>query len=213
MTDATGHLPYWTLEQLADDGLSHRERSLAEAHLRQCGACQAELDSARALVAALERLPALSPSAGFADAVMARVQVAPAAAVAAAPARSRVRRWLPATQKGWMMLAAFLLLPLVPLGMLGSWLQANPMVSVGALWTVVRGWMRDVAWSGVVETAGALGRSGVLAAVGDGLAAVPGPAAGGVPVLLMVLLAAVPLSAWMMVRLLRTPVGGMTHAY
>ena len=53
MTDATGHLPFWTLEQLAEGDLSHPERSLAEQHLKACAPCTSELRSARALIAAL----------------------------------------------------------------------------------------------------------------------------------------------------------------
>lgn len=212
MTDSTGHLPYWTLEQLAEDELPHRERTLAEAHLRSCAPCSTELEQARALLAALAALPALSPAATFADAVMARVQVAPRVAEAPAAAPER-RRWLPATLRGWMGLTAVLALVIAPLAGLGAWLAANPMVSMGSLWQVGRGWMMDVAWSWIVSAAGALGRSGTFAWAADGVAGLPGPAAMGVPVLLVLAGAAIPAAAYMMVRLLRTPATGMTHAY
>jgi hypothetical protein len=214
VTDATGHLPYWTLEQLAEGDLSHAERSLAEQHLRSCAHCSTELEGARALIAALEGLPSVAPSPAFADLVMARVQIAPAAAaapaLAAAPARSR---WLPATARGWMMLTGMLVAFIAPLAALGAWLAAHPMVSVGALWGVGRAWVSEVAWSAVVETAGAMGRSGLFAWLADAFAAVPGPVTAGVPVMLMVILAAIPVSAFVMARLLKTPSTGMTHAY
>lgn len=213
MKDATGHLPYWTLEQLAEDDLPHRERTVAEAHLRSCAACTGELKQARALLASLQALPALAPSAGFEDAVMARVRFAPGAAEAPAAAAVARRRWLPATARGWMGLTALLALVMAPLAMLGAWLAANPMVSVGSLWQVGRGWMTDVAWNAVVSAAGALGRSGLHAWVADGVAGIPGPEAMGVPVLLALAGAVIPVAAYFMVRLLDTPRTGMTHAY
>lgn len=215
MTDATGHLPYWTLEQLAEGDLSHRERSVAEQHLRTCTHCTAELESARALIAALEGLPSFSPSEAFAESVMARVQIAPLASAATAPAAvaEARRRWLPATVKGWMGLMSALVAFIAPLAMLGVYLAANPLVSVGALWTVGRTWAKDVAWNAIVEATGAVARSGAVNGFADLVSGVPGPTLAGVPTLLLVILAAIPVSAFLMVRLLKTPATGMTHAY
>jgi len=212
VTDATGHLPYWTLEQLAEGGLSHVERSLAEQHLRSCSHCTAELQEARSVMAALERLPALSPSIGFSDAVMARVQIAPMAVTAAAPAAEARRRWLPHLSRGWMTLLAVLLLPLPVLAGVGTWMSGSPISGMAALWGVVRGWAGDVAWNLLSEGTEVLIRTGLFQWGSDLLSGIPGPTAGGVPVLLLLLVAAVPASAWAMVRLLRTPTTGLTHA-
>ncbi len=215
MTDATGHLPFWTLEQLADGELGHAERMLAEQHLRACAHCTSELRSARALIQALGSLPAVSPSAGFADAVMARVVIAPrdATAAAAEPARQPRRGWLPASLRGWVWLTAMLTVIMAPLAGLGVWLNAHPLVSVGALWGVARGWLSEVAWNAVVEAAGAVGRSGLFVQAADGLSRMPGPDAAGVPLSLLLFFAAIPVSAFVIVRLLKTPATGMTHAY
>lgn len=215
MTDATGHLPYWTLEQLAEGDLSHRERTVAEQHLRSCTHCTAELESARALIAALEGLPSFSPSAAFAESVMARVQLAPMTAQAAAPAAvaDARRRWLPATVKGWMGLMTALVAFIAPLAMLGVYLAAHPLVSVGALWGVGRAWVKEVAWGAIVDATGAVARSGAFAGLADMLAGIPGPTTAGLPTLLLLILAAIPVSAFLMVRLLKTPATGMTHAY
>lgn len=210
MTDATGHLPYWTLEQLAENDLSHAETSLAEQHLRRCAHCAAELASVRALVAALEGLPSFVPSLSFADAVMARVQVAPEAAPAAE--RVGVRRWLPQAQRGWMMLLAFVLAPVAPVWLLGGWLAAHPLVSVGALWAAARGWALDVAWAGVVDAAGALARSGAFTWLAGTAGSLPGPRAAGLPLALLLAMALVPVAAVTIVRILKTPAPGMTHA-
>jgi hypothetical protein len=212
VTDATGHLQYWTLEQLAEGSLSHVERSLAEQHLRACAHCTAELEGARAVIAALERLPALSPSARFADAVMARVQIAPVTARAAAPAAvvEEKRRWMPS--RGWMTVLALVLLPLPVLAGIGTWMGGSPLSAMGALWGVVRGWAGDVAWNLLSEGTEVLIRTGLFQWGSDILSGIPGPTAGGVPVLLLLLVAAVPVSAWAMARLLRAPTTGLTHA-
>lgn len=215
MTDATGHLPFWTLEQLAEGDLSHAERTLAEQHLSTCAHCTSELRSARALITALSSLPQLSPSANFADAVMARVVIAPQTQTAAAaePAREARRGWLPASLSGWVWLTAMLTVVMAPLAALGVWLNAHPMVSVSALWGVALGWVKEVVWGAVVEVAGAFGRSGMFGWAADTLARMPGPDAAGVPLSLLLILAAIPVSAFVMVRLLKTPAAGMTHAY
>lgn len=209
MTDATGHLPYWTLEQLAEGDLSHAERTLAEQHLRSCVLCSAELASARELIAALEALPAAAPSSHFADAVMARVVIAPHAAPAVVPA---VRRWLPRLTRGWM---AALVLLLVPFGVLmgfGAWTGVSPIAGMAAVWQAVRGWTREVAWNLVSEGTEMLIRSGLYQWGADLLGGIPGPTMAGLPVLLLMMLAAVPVSAWAMARLLRAPTTGLMHA-
>lgn len=215
MTDATGHLPYWTLEQLAEGDLSHAERTLAEQHLSACAHCTAELRSARALIAALQALPQVQPSAGFADAVMARVVIAPqtVAELLAEPARETRRGWLPTSLRGWVWLTAMLTVIMAPLAGLGVWLNAHPLVSVSALWGMAFGWVREVVWGAVVEVAGVFARSGLFGWAADTLARMPGPSAAGVPLSLLLILAAIPVSAFVMVRLLKTPATGMTHAY
>lgn len=215
MTDATGHLPFWTLEQLAEGDLSHAERTLAEQHVNACAHCAAELRSARALISAMQALPQLAPSAGFADAVMARVVIAPQAqtAPAAQTVREAKRGWLPSSARGWAWLTAVLTIVMAPLAGLGVWLNAHPLVSVSALWRMAFGWVQEVAWGAVVEVAGAFGRSGLFGWAADTLARLPGPDAAGVPLALLLILAAIPVSAFVMVRLLKTPATGMTHAY
>lgn len=206
MTDATGHLPYWTIEQLAEGSLSHVEKSLAELHLRACSHCAAELESARAVITALERMPALTPSAGFADAVMARVQVVPAAAQAAAPPSMARRR------SRWMTVLALLLLPLPVLAGIGTWMGGSPVRAMGALWGVLRGWAGEVSFNLFSEGTEVLIRTGLFQWGSDILSGIPGPTAGGVPVLILLLVAAIPVSAWAMARLLRAPMTGLTHA-
>ena len=204
MIDATGHLAYWTLEQLAEGGLAHVERTLAEQHLRSCRRCTAELEGARAVIAALEGLPQLSPSPAFAETVMARVQIAPMAAPAATPAVAR--------RRGWVTLLALFVATLPVLAGIGMWTGQNPVAAMAALWRVVRGWASEVGFNLLSEGTEALIRTGLFQWGSDILNGIPGPVMAGVPVLLLLLAAAVPVSAWAMARLLRAPTSGLTHA-
>jgi hypothetical protein len=65
------------------------------AHVRQCTACDAELERARELMVALDALPDFVPSSAFADRVMSQVQVFEPWHAAAL---SSVRRFVPATR-------------------------------------------------------------------------------------------------------------------
>jgi hypothetical protein len=65
------------------------------AHVRQCAACDAELERARELMVALDALPDFVPSTAFADRVMSQVQVFEPWHAAAL---SSVRRFVPATR-------------------------------------------------------------------------------------------------------------------
>jgi hypothetical protein len=206
VTNDTTHLPPWTLEELAEDTLSHVEKGLAMEHVRHCAQCAAEVDAHRALFRSLAQLPAWEPSPGFADAVMTRVLLP-----AAAPEAVLRRRWLPKTVKGWMMSGAGILAPLLPLFALLGWLAGRGM-SPGALFGLGRHWVADAVWSAVVRVTEAVVRSGVwqwLVTTGNDLVG----GTRGLSAAAVVFAIAIPLSGWMVVRLLRTPVGGMTHAH
>jgi hypothetical protein len=206
VTDPNAHLPPWTLEELAEDMLSPAETALAMEHVRRCAACAADLDASRALVHALADLPRFDPSPAFADHVMARV----ALPVAAADVVAR-RRWLPKTRKGWMMAGMGAIAPLLPLFALMGWLSGRGMAP-GAVAGVAGRWLADVAWTAVVDVTGWIVGSGFfqwIVTTGNDLVG----GTRGLSVAGLVFAAAIPLSGWMLVRLLRTPVGGMTHAH
>lgn len=204
------HLPDWMLDLLAEDALSHTERVQAEAHVTQCAACASDLEAARAVIASLDALPRFDPSPGFADAVMARVVILDPAA-AAEPARSR--RWLPQTRRGWARLGAAVLAPLAPLATLLAWLLTHPMVTVGGLWEMGTHWAGERLWSVFAGAAELVARSGAMGWIGeaaDRVAAVPTTNLG---IALLLVAAAIPLSGWFLLRLFRTPMGGITHAH
>lgn len=199
------HLLPWTLEELAEDTLSPRERAQAMAHVRGCARCAADLDASRALLQALSSLPQFDPSPSFADLVMARVAVP-------VPARQAVslRRWLPHTRRGWMMALAGALAPLLPLLGLLTWLAGRGMTP-GALLGVGGRWVADAGWSLLVRATEMLVKSGIFQwVVTTGADLVGGTR--GLSVAGALFAMAIPLSGWMLVRLLRTPVKGMSHA-
>ncbi|MCO4099708.1 MAG: hypothetical protein HEQ38_09975 [Gemmatimonas sp.] len=92
------------------------------AHARSCMECQAELESARELMFALDTLPDFAPSPAFADRVMSQVQVFEPWHVAATRA---VEQFVPATRSA--RLAAGL----------GAAVTAG-LATAGATWAVAR---------------------------------------------------------------------------
>jgi len=210
VTQDTAHLEHWTLDELAEGTLSQMERARAETHLARCALCTAELEASRAVISALAALPRFAPSATFADAVMSRVAL-PAEAPEASTARAR-RRWLPATRRGWMLVLAAALAPLVPIVPFLAWVFSHPGVNAGSLWAIGRGWVAETVWGATVRGAEWTLRSGAAQWVVEQGGQMPGGYAGLLAVVLMALLA-IPVSGWAMVRLLRTPTGELTHAH
>ncbi len=207
MHETNDHLPPWMLELLAEDGLSHHERSQAEAHLRSCGRCTAELEASRSVLAALAALPRFSPSETFAEAVMSRVVLPQPAA-----AQARARRWLPRTRRGWMMLGGAALAPLAPVTALMAWILSHPLVTADSLTSAGNSWLRDQVWSLVVSAAEATIRSGLFDQAGEVLVRLLSIPGGSLSAAALALAVAIPTSGWALFRLLRTPQGGVTHA-
>ncbi|HKP74459.1 MAG TPA: hypothetical protein VJT67_02900 [Longimicrobiaceae bacterium] len=206
MTDATEHLQPWTIEELAENTLSPREKAQAMEHVRHCAQCAGELDASRALVRALSALPRFEPSNTFAASVMARVNVRAFAADEAVQ-----RRWLPQTARGWMMTIVGALAPLLPLAGLLVWLAGRGM-SPGALFGMGGRWVTEAGWSLLVRATEAVVRSGIFQwVVTTGTDLVGGTR--GLSVAGVMFAIAIPASGLMLLRLLRTPVEGMTHAH
>jgi anti-sigma factor RsiW len=204
----TSHLPPWTLDALAEGELSHSERSLAQDHLDGCADCAAALEEMRAVTAALNALPRFELAGNFADAVMARVVVRPVEA----PAAEKKRRWLPKTRRGWMFLGAGALAPLAPLVPFLAWVFSHPGVTPGAVVQVASRWAGDAVWGGLVSGIEWALRSGAAEWVVTQGQQVPG----GYTALLAGLAAvavAIPISGWAVIKLLRTPMGEMSHAH
>ena len=103
-----------------------------KAHVAECAECRAELDEARRLADALDRLPHFVPSPAFAERVMAQVQVFEPWHVAA---RQSALRWVP--DSGRLRAAA---------GVLA--VGATGLLTLATLWLVTR-WDLLVYFSGV----------------------------------------------------------------
>jgi anti-sigma factor RsiW len=206
--NSPAHLTEWTLEQLAEGTLPASEMGAATEHLNRCARCTSELEAYRVLVEALSELPRFAPSPAFADEVMTRVRIAPASD----PVYTRVVALLPRTRRGWGMLVAAAVAPALPLIALVAWLLSQPLVSATGLWqwgsTQVSEISR-IAFGHLVEWSAALGLLGAAQSAYNALLAVPLVTLGIAAVLLAI---AIPLSAWSLVRLVRTPMGKVTYA-
>jgi hypothetical protein len=205
---STAHLSESAVEQMADGLLTEQELERAEAHVQECAACAAQLEASLALFAALAQLPRFAPSSEFADHVMASIQVTPRAS----PVFAWIRHWAPETRRGWTLLIAALLAPMLPLFGVAAWVASNPVVSAPAV----------LRWSFLQGRALALNAGTTLARWGVDLG-IQGRMEGiyllarGVPldaviVALVILAVAIPLSAWSLFRLVRTPTGNVTYA-
>jgi anti-sigma factor RsiW len=206
--NSAAHLTEWTLELLAESALPENEVAQAKRHLEQCDRCSAELEAYRVLAAALSDLPRFAPSVEFSDAVMARVKMAPVAD----PIYTRVVRLLPTTPRGWGMLVAAAVAPALPLIALVAWVLTQPLVSIGGLWhwtsdQVVETAQMTAAY--IAERSDALGLLGAAEWVTHSIQALP---LGTLVLAAAVLAIAIPLSAWSLVRLVRTPMGKVTYA-
>ena len=108
MNYTNSHPEQERLEALAAGELTAADAAVVESHLVGCTRCREEVEEWRALFGALGDLPGIEPSPGFADAVMARVDVRSAWA----ERTSAALRWLtPRTTAAWALLATAFALP------------------------------------------------------------------------------------------------------
>lgn len=208
MPNSLGHLTEWTLEQLAEGTLPEAQQAVAAAHLDACRRCAAELEGYRSLFAALSEMPRFAPSPGFSDAVLTRVRMAPEPA----PWLAWVQRRLPSTRRGWAILSAALVAPALPVLALMAWLLSRPLVSAATLWqwTVLTSQQFGRAAVATLLSWGTqLGVVGWAQAAYAALLDVPLVALAAVVIALAIV---IPLSAWSLVRLIRTPTGNITYA-
>lgn len=208
MPESLAHLTESALEQLADGLLAGEERNKADAHVEDCDLCAARLEASRALIEALSTLPRFAPSPGFADLVMANIEVTPRAS----PVFAWIRHWTPETRRGWTLLIAALLAPMLPLLGIGIWVANSPAVTGVSViqWTLLQGRsLASATGSTVARWGWELGLPGWLDAAYRLVTGVPLDA---LIVSFIILAVAIPLSAWSLIRLVRTPTGNVTYA-
>ena len=201
MVAESKHLTVQTLEELAEGNLSEELAAKAEAHLASCQRCEAELDAYRVLFEHLGDLPRFAPSAAFADAVMARVQIA--------PQTSLVPEWLrvlvPRTRRAWIFAGSAIVAPALPIVALVVLLFTQPLLSPVTLWQWGSLRMQSMTQAGLAWLLDQTASSG-LYGFGESMITT----AQAIPMVIVVaaiaLLAfAMPLSAWGLLRLTRTP--------
>lgn len=154
MTSNLNHPPADSLEAFVEGILADGDRVVVESHLLGCAECRTAVEEWRGLFAALSGLPQFDPAPGFADRVMAGVELAGArsrsvgarlagwnwdsaqAAVAAAAGRAggTLGRIMPKTTFGWAMATAFLSLPVVLFAATMGWLVSRTYVTPESLW-------------------------------------------------------------------------------
>ena len=127
------------LEAYLEGTLDDAQHAIFESHLVGCARCAGELEEWRGLFTALDALPPIEPSPGFVDRVMAGARILPTPSRAAAQIR-----WLPASTKGWALVAGFLALPVIGVAVLVAWVLAQPWATAAAAQTVL-----NYAWSAV----------------------------------------------------------------
>ena len=143
-----------------------------QAHVEECAACRGELEEARAVVRALERLPDVSPSPLFADRIMANVQVFEPWHVTAL---DTVRRWIPQSRParilagtgagvGAMVLSAGALLLMVRLDVLRFILNILVDQAQTTAVSALRSVATDLLGQPAATTLGGAGPMGVLLA-------------------------------------------------
>jgi len=207
VSERTTHLDAITLERLAEESLSSVEATAARRHVDACPRCASELGAYESLFAALRQLPRYAPSAGFADAVMARVVIAPRESTV----RAWVRKLAPNTRRGWALIGVAVAAPATPLLALLLWLMTQPLLSptTFAQWLLMRLPTVDVVWATVVGYVIGAGAMEWVELAYTSFQAVPLVALLGVAGVLAI---GIPLSGWGLLRLTRTPVGSITYA-
>jgi anti-sigma factor RsiW len=202
------HPSDWTLELLAEEELGPAEHARVAAHVEGCAHCAAEVESYRSLFVALSEMPSFNPSVEFSDSVMSRVTIVPQRSPA-----QWLRRWLPKTQRGWMILFGLSLIPALPVLALLGWIVTHPGVTPGLLWDAAGTWLDNTGWSLLVNATGFVVESNATAWARVGverLLEIP------IEILIvgtLVLAVGTPLSAWTLYRTLRAPSEGNVYAH
>ncbi len=202
------HLDAVRLQQLLEGNLPANEAAAAKSHLDACSLCALELEAYQGLFRVLGSLHRYAPAAGFADAVMARVVVRPQESAIL----GWLRRLVPGSRRGWALLGTLITAPAAPLLVFVGWMLTQPMLSPAMLWDWGLRGAQGAAQTTLAWLADRATGSGVWDLVGgiyEVFQRVPPEALGGALAFLAI---AMPVSAWALIRLIRIPVGSVTHA-
>ena len=178
---AIAHLSGRRLQDLADGTLSWRRAAQARAHLAACTQCEGRFAGWRRLMVALETLPSLTPSASFAEGVMARWRRI--AEESAGVRQTRRVRWSwPRSPRGWAWAGALISVPTAAFVTAGAFVSSFPQLTASGLATYVWWQARDAVSAFGSSLLGALMQSGATFqaySLADYLLASPGAAVAG----------------------------------
>lgn len=165
---AAEHVPGGLLQDFAEGTLPGKAIAHIQEHVEGCGRCASEVDAWHGVLGRLEGLAAFSPSQGFADQVMARLQVAqPAPAVAArrrATARALAAAWrlVPQTREAWAALSGVAVTPAVITGLVFYAVFSHPTLTLGSLASFAWWQVTDLAAAGFAAFSGAAVQSAAV---------------------------------------------------
>lgn len=202
---ASEHLSPERIQDLVDGALAGARKRRAAAHVAACGACRTELESWRALFRTLEELPALEPGPGFAERVMAAVDLR--TATASVPAWKRLpaealataRKLVPSTRRGWALASGAVAAPAAAVVAALGAVVAHPLLTVRDLAAFVSWRLGDLVGAAGTWALGRFVDSPFLAqtwGLVELIATSPGVAVGGLLALWSVTLGA----AWILYR-------------
>ena len=130
------HPSDWVLQDLIDGAVVARKAARIQVHLAECDGCRHEYETWRMLSASLAALQRCTPSPGFAEAVMSRVElVADRAAEPSWSARllSSLRLLIWSNQRAWGAAGALVVAPLLIVSALVGSILLHPLLSLGDL--------------------------------------------------------------------------------
>ena len=155
---AAEHLSPERLQDYIEGLLPARQMARVSTHLEACGGCRDEEQEWRGLIQGIEKLPVMAPSDAFARQVMDRIRIGrlvrPVAARSArGPALTRALAWagrlVPRTQRAWAVVSGIALTPFTVGALLTYAVFSNPLVTPGALASLL--------WWRISDGAAALG--------------------------------------------------------
>lgn len=128
------HLSGRRLQEFADGVLPRKRATLAKAHLATCADCESRLAGWRRLIATLESLPPLAPTAGFAERVMERWREMAEEAARRSQATGSRRRWL-RSPRGWALAGTLISAPIAAVAGAAAFVSTVPQLTTGGLIT------------------------------------------------------------------------------
>jgi anti-sigma factor RsiW len=199
MKDPNLHPATETLQSFVENTLDAGDRVVLESHLLGCTECVNEVEEWRSLFAMLSTMPQVAPSHGFANRIMAHVDL-PDPWYARLPARvsAQLRTFVPQTTRGWAAAAACLALPLAGFAALAAWLLSKPYMTPQSVVSFTYGKVVGFAESFASGTLSSVLQSDVALFAARGLDSVTSAGVGAAGALIFAVSMATALSAWVL---------------